>query len=108
MCSLLSWIITRAAAAEAPALKGHVRRWKNAVWVEYDDLVEVRLLAHGAGEVLPCLWVHLHSHIVAVVRVDAAGGAEATGGATDFAAGRGCGTNIIGFTFEPEYHCVDL
>ena len=76
------------AAAAAPALERHVSHWKNAVWVEHDDLVKVRLLAQGAGEVLPCLWVHLHSHVVAVVRVHAAGGAEATGGTTDFAAGR--------------------
>ena len=72
----------------AAALERHVSARKNALRFEHDDLVEVRLLAHGAGEVLLSLWVHLDRHVVAVVAVDVAGGSEAAGCTARFAAAR--------------------
>ena len=57
--------------AAAPAPKRNVSRWQNAVPFGHDYLVEIRLLAQGAGEVLPCFGVHLNRSVVAVVRINA-------------------------------------
>ncbi len=76
---------TRAPQLVVPPFKRDVRCWQYAIRFKHNNLVKIRLLSQGAGEILPCIGVHLHSHIVAVVRADAAAYSP-----TCFAAERRC------------------
>ena len=76
---------TSAAQLVVPPFKHDVRRWQYALRFKHNNLVKIRLLSQGAGEILVCIGVHLHSHIVAVVRFNAAACSP-----TCFAAERRC------------------
>ena len=76
---------TSAAQLVVPPFKHDVRRWQYALRFKHNNLVKIRLLSQGAGEILVCIGVHLHSHVVAVVRFNAAACSP-----TCFAAERRC------------------